>query len=71
MSNLNYSPDKFNDLIYQKSVNVSDLSRKLGMSYQTLYNIQKGKQRPNLDIAVGIARFFNTSVEELWFGGSI
>ena len=53
-----------------KSVNVSDLSRKLGMSYQTLYNIQKGKQCPNLVVSVGIARFFNTNVEDLWFGGS-
>ena len=67
MKDLNYSPDKFNDLIYQKSVNVSDLARKLDTYYLTLYNIQKNIRQPNLDIAVGIARFFNMSVEELWF----
>jgi DNA-binding XRE family transcriptional regulator len=67
LKELNYSPDKFNELIYMKSVNVSDLARRLGTYYLTLYNIQKGIRQPNLDIAVGIARFFNMSVEELWF----
>ena len=64
---LKYSPDKLNALIYQKSVNVSALSRLTGTYYLTLYNIQKNVRKPSLDIAVKLADFFDTNVKDLFY----
>jgi len=64
---LKYSPDKFNELIYQKPINVSKLARQINTYYIKLYDIQKGKRPPSLDIAVKLAKYFNMSVEELWY----
>lgn len=64
---LNYSPDKLNDLIYQKSINVSALSKKLDTYYIYIHNIQKNVRQPSLDMAVKLARYFDMSVEELFY----
>jgi DNA-binding XRE family transcriptional regulator len=62
-----YSPDKLNDLIYKKSVNISDMARKLDTYYIYINNVQKGVRKPNLDMAIKLARFFDTTVEELFY----
>jgi len=64
---LNYSPDKLNRLIYQKSINVSELARKLQTYYIYIYNIQKNIRKPNLDMAIKLARYFDTTVEDLFY----
>jgi DNA-binding XRE family transcriptional regulator len=64
---LNYSPDKLNDLIYQKSVNVSALAKKLDTYYIYIHNIQKNVRQPSLDMAMKLAMYFDMSVEELFY----
>ena len=64
---LNYSPDKLNRLIYQKSINVSELARKLQTYYIYIHNIQKNVRQPSLDMAIKLAKYFDMSVEELFY----
>ena len=64
---LNYSPDKLNRLIYQKSINVSELARKLQTYYIYIHNIQKNVRQPSLDMAIKLAKYFDTTVEDLFY----
>jgi putative transcriptional regulator len=43
-----------------------DLAFKLGVSRQTVLNIEKGKTVPSVDIALKIAKFFEVRVEEVF-----
>jgi putative transcriptional regulator len=42
------------------------LATALGVSRQTVNSIETGRYIPSLPLAVGLARFFGTSVEELF-----
>jgi putative transcriptional regulator len=42
------------------------LARALGVSRQTINAIETGRYLPSLPLAIGLARFFNTTVEELF-----
>ena len=41
-----------------------DLAERLGVSRQTVNSIETGKYDPSLPLAIAIARFFTTTVEE-------
>lgn len=43
-----------------------DLSRKIGVTRQTILAIEKGKYVPSLDLAFRIARTFGVSIEEIF-----
>jgi putative transcriptional regulator len=43
-----------------------DLSRKIGVTRQTILAIENGKYVPSLDLAFRIARTFGVSIEEIF-----
>ena len=44
-----------------------DLADALGVSRQTIYSIESGKFNPSTTLALRIARYFHTTVEEIFF----
>jgi putative transcriptional regulator len=42
------------------------LATALGVSRQTINAIETGRYMPSLPLAIGLARFFDTTVEELF-----
>lgn len=46
------------------------LAQAMGVSRQTINSIEVGRYTPSLPLALGLARFFNTSVEEMFADGS-
>ena len=43
------------------------LAEKLGVSRQTIHAIERNKFNPSVTLAIKMAKFFNLSVEELFF----
>jgi putative transcriptional regulator len=43
-----------------------ELARELGVSRQTINSIETGKYVPSLPLAIALARFFDTTVEEMF-----
>lgn len=43
-----------------------NLAQALGVTRQTILAIEKGKYNPSLELAFKMARYFNTTVEELF-----
>ena len=44
----------------------SDLGNSLGVSRQTINSIERGRYLPSLPLAFALARFFNTTIEEIF-----
>ncbi|MBI2140439.1 helix-turn-helix transcriptional regulator [Candidatus Woesearchaeota archaeon] len=44
-----------------------DLAKELGVSRQTIINIEGGKHDPSLELAFKIGRTFNLRVEDIFF----
>jgi len=42
------------------------LAQALGVTRQTILAIEKGKYDPSLELAFKIARFFNTTIDEVF-----
>ena len=45
----------------------AELGTKLGVSRQTINAIEAGRYLPSLPLAIGLARFFASTVEDLFF----
>jgi putative transcriptional regulator len=43
-----------------------ELAKELGVSRQTINSIETGKYVPSLPLAIALARFFDTTVEEMF-----
>jgi putative transcriptional regulator len=43
-----------------------ELARELDVSRQTINSIETGRYTPSLQLAIAIARFFGTTVEEIF-----
>ncbi len=50
----------------EKGMRQEDLARFLGVSRQTINAIENNKYNPTLELAMRLARFLNTTVEELF-----
>lgn len=48
------------------SVTQEDLARKVGVSRQTIIAIEKGNYTPSVALALKIAKFFGTTVDNLF-----
>lgn len=57
---------KIRDLRHQKDLTQEELADKLGISRQSLINLEQGKWLPSLDLALNVADFFNQTVEEVF-----
>jgi putative transcriptional regulator len=49
-----------------KGLAQGELARALAVSRQTINSIETGRYTPSLPLAIAIARFFGTSVEEIF-----
>lgn len=49
-----------------KGLSQADLGSALGVSRQTINSIEKGRYLPSLPLAIALARFFETTVEEVF-----
>jgi len=47
----------------------ADLGKALGVSRQTVNSIEAGRYLPSLPLAFALARFFGTSIEEIFHEG--
>ena len=45
----------------------ADLAELVGVRRETIVNLEKGKYKPSLKLAMDIAKVFHTTVEELFF----
>jgi len=54
------------DLRAQLGLSQGDLAEKLGVSRQTINAIETQRYDPSLELAIHIARFFSTTVEEVF-----
>jgi len=50
----------------ERGVSRRDLADSLGIHYQTLGYLERGEYAPSLQLALGIARFFELPVEEIF-----
>ena len=50
----------------QRDLSQGALGSALGVSRQTINAIETGRYMPSLPLALGLARFFETTVEELF-----
>ncbi|WP_026416759.1 helix-turn-helix transcriptional regulator [Actinomadura oligospora] len=49
-----------------KGLSQAELGRELGVSRQTVNAIEQGRYDPSLPLAIGIARYFGTTVEGIF-----
>ena len=52
-----------------KGLAQAELARELAVSRQTINSIETGRYTPSLPLAIAIARFFGSSVEEIFHAG--
>ena len=49
-----------------RGLSQADLAAALGVSRQSINSIETGRYIPSLPLAIGLARFFETTVEEIF-----
>ena len=49
-----------------RGLSQGDLAKALGVSRQTINAIETGRYLPSLPLAIAIARYFDTTVEEIF-----
>jgi putative transcriptional regulator len=49
-----------------KNLSQADLAAALGVSRQTVNSIETGRYTPSLPLSIALARFFGTTVEEVF-----
>ena len=50
-----------------KRLTQEELASSLGVTRQTIHAIENGKYNPSLELAFKIAKFFETTIEEVFF----
>jgi len=50
-----------------KNITQEDLASALGVTRQTILAIENGKYNPSLDLAFKIAKYFETTIEQVFF----
>ena len=50
-----------------KRITQEELASRLGVTRQTIHAIENGKYNPSLDLAFKIAKFFETTIEAVFF----
>ena len=58
--------NKINDLRKTQGLRQEDLAAALGVSRQTIIAIENSKYNPTLELAMKLARYLDTTVEELF-----
>ena len=50
----------------ERDLSQAELAKAMGVSRQTINSIEKGRYTPSLPLALALARFFDTTVEEMF-----
>ncbi len=50
----------------ERGLSQAQLGKAMGVSRQTIISIEMGRYLPSLPLAISLARFFDTAVEELF-----
>ena len=50
-----------------KRITQEELASNLGVTRQTIHAIENGKYNPSLELAFKIAKYFTTTIEEVFF----
>ena len=58
--------NKLEELRKQRGIRQEELADKLEVSRQTIGSLENGRYNPSIILAIKIARFFGTSVEEIF-----
>lgn len=58
--------NKVRALRTERSLAQGQLARAMGVSRQTINSIENGRYIPSLPLALALARFFGTTVEEMF-----
>lgn len=58
--------NRLEELRKSRYLRQDELGEALGVSRQTVISIEKGKYNPSITLAFKIARFFGTSIEEIF-----
>ena len=58
--------NRVKELREQAGLSQADLAAELGVSRQTVNSIERGRYLPSLPLALQLARFFTSSVEEVF-----
>lgn len=51
----------------KKELSQENLANALGVTRQTIYYIEKGKVAPSVMLALKMARYFNTSIDKVFY----
>ncbi|MEV0269722.1 helix-turn-helix transcriptional regulator [Hamadaea sp. NPDC050747] len=54
------------ELRTRRGLSQADLAAAMGVSRQTVNSIETGRYTPSLPLAIALARFFETTVEEMF-----
>ena len=52
----------------ERDLSQGELAKAMGVSRQTINSIEKGRYTPSLPLALALARYFETTVEEMYDG---
>jgi putative transcriptional regulator len=66
LSNLYIMKNLVRDQRTQRGLSQADLAEGLGVSRQTVIAIESGRYSPSLPLAFRIAKFFDTTVDEMF-----
>jgi len=55
------------DLRMEKNATQEELAGAVGVTRQTIIAIEKGNYTPSVSLAIKIAKFFNSSVEKVFY----
>lgn len=58
--------NQMKDFRKKREITQEELAREIDVSRQTINAIETGKYNPSLELALKIAKFFNTDVEEVF-----
>ena len=50
----------------KKDITQEELAKKVGVTRQTINAIERGKYDPSLELAFGLARFFDCMIEDIF-----
>lgn len=59
--------NRVNELRKQMDIRQEDLAKAVSVTRQTIIAIEKGNYTPSVALAIKIAQFFKSSVEEVFF----
>ena len=58
--------NRIKEMRQKKGLSQKKMSEMLGVSRQTIISIEQGRYNPSLPFSIQIARFFNSTVEEVF-----